>query len=79
MWAKVLTSLLLISMNLCFIDVWFTHKFYMSFLSYPQVIKNNYEKVIVFEDDLRFEPFFKRKMQQLMQEAQTYQSNWDLM
>ncbi len=33
----------------------------------------------MLEDDVRFEPFFKKKLAQLMEEAAKYQSDWELM
>ena len=43
------------------------------------MIENNYEKIIIFEDDIRFEPFFRMKMEQLKDEMIKYQPNWELL
>ena len=42
------------------------------------MIQHNYEKIIIFEDDIRFEPFFKKKLKEVMEEMRKYQNNWDL-
>jgi len=42
------------------------------------VIKKKYSKVIVFEDDVRFEPYFRSKMQRLLAELEAIKLNWDL-
>ena len=43
------------------------------------MMRNNYEEVIVFEDDVRFEPYFRQKLARVMQEASYYIPDWDLM
>ena len=44
-----------------------------------QMIQNNYQKVIVFEDDIRFKPFFRTKLQYMMYEVSQLPYDWDLM
>ena len=46
---------------------------------FPQMVEKNYDVVLIFEDDVRFEPFFKTKMEALLQEADKKTPNWDLM
>lgn len=41
------------------------------------IINNRYSKVLLFEDDIRFEPFFKEKLRHLMKEADDL-VDWDL-
>lgn len=45
---------------------------------WTDVIANNYEKVVVFEDDVRFEPYFRTKMQHLLAEINSLRLDWDL-
>ena len=42
------------------------------------VIEKKYSKVVVFEDDVRFEPYFRSKMQRLLAELDAIKLNWDL-
>lgn len=42
------------------------------------VLKNYYSKVVVLEDDVRFEPYFRSKMEQLLAEIKTLNLEWDL-
>ena len=39
---------------------------------------NNYDKVLVFEDDVRFEPFFRQKLEMVMEELEKIVPDWDL-
>ena len=43
------------------------------------MIENGYQKVIVFEDDVRFEPYFKKKTKFMMIEVENAVPDWDLM
>ncbi|XP_050301712.1 glycosyltransferase 25 family member isoform X2 [Anthonomus grandis grandis] len=51
------------------------------FLSHYQIwkkiIDNNYQTSLILEDDVRFEPFFRQKVERVMSEASKVQ-NWDL-
>lgn len=44
-----------------------------------QVVERGLEKSVVFEDDLRFEIFFKRRMMNLMFDLEEEGLDWDLM
>ena len=44
-----------------------------------KVLANNYEKVIVFEDDVRFRPFFHERFRFTMYEVVSKELDWDLM
>ena len=52
---------------------------YLSLLSYYQVIEHGLQKVLVLEDDVRFEPRFKRRLQAIMDDIDKAQLDWDLM
>ena len=43
------------------------------------MVEKGYEKVVVFEDDVRFEPFFRKKLQKIMEEVAEKFEVWDLM
>ena len=45
---------------------------------WTDVVKNQYDKVIVFEDDIRFEPYFKAKIEHLHHELESLSLDWDL-
>lgn len=45
----------------------------------PQVVDRGLQKSLVFEDDLRFETFFKRRLMNLMQDVEREGLDWDLM
>ena len=42
-------------------------------------MKNRYDRVLVFEDDIRFEMFFKNSLQQVLDEANAAKIDWDLL
>lgn len=44
-----------------------------------QVLERGLEKVLVLEDDVRFEPRFKRRLQAIMEDIDRAQLDWDLM
>ncbi|XP_022902450.2 glycosyltransferase 25 family member [Onthophagus taurus] len=44
---------------------------------WKEIVENNYQSVLVLEDDIRFEPFFRPKVINLMQELKEL-GNWDL-
>lgn len=52
------------------------------FLSHYQiwnkVIENDYESVMVLEDDVRFEPYFRQKVNYVLNELQKLNTEWDL-
>ncbi|XP_076622754.1 glycosyltransferase 25 family member [Colletes latitarsis] len=43
-----------------------------------KVLENGFEKVIVLEDDVRFEPFFRQKVNYILTELDNLQLDWDL-
>lgn len=51
------------------------HHFLLNF----QVVERGLEKSVVFEDDLRFEIFFKRRLMNLMYDLEEEGLDWDLM
>lgn len=51
--------------------------FLSHFKVWQDVLKNGYEKVLVLEDDVRFEPFFRAKVGRMLDEL-TILQNWDL-
>jgi GR25 family glycosyltransferase involved in LPS biosynthesis len=48
------------------------------FLTVCQVVERGYNEVMVLEDDIRFEPFFRQKVSHMMAEMQQLQLDWDL-
>lgn len=44
-----------------------------------QVVDQGFQKVLVLEDDVRFEPWFKRRLETIMGNADKTQLDWDLM
>lgn len=47
--------------------------------TFPQVVDRRLQKSLVFEDDLRFEIFFKRRLMNLMRDVEREGLDWDLM
>lgn len=45
---------------------------------WEDLVKNNHETVLILEDDIRFEPFFREKLQNLFQEIERLELDWDL-
>uniref|UniRef100_A0AAY4BAM5 Glycosyl transferase family 25 domain-containing protein n=1 Tax=Denticeps clupeoides TaxID=299321 RepID=A0AAY4BAM5_9TELE len=48
------------------------------FLSHHATWKQDLQKVLVLEDDVRFEPFFKRRLKAIMDDVEKSKLNWDL-
>ena len=44
-----------------------------------QMLSRGYQKVIVFEDDVRFQPYFNTKLRMYLQEADTLGAEWELL
>lgn len=44
-----------------------------------QVLQRGLKQVLVLEDDVRFEPRFKRRLQAIMDDIDRAQLDWDLM
>ncbi|KAK9970815.1 hypothetical protein ABG768_026724 [Culter alburnus] len=53
----------------CFLSHHFTWK---------QVVERGLQHVLVLEDDVRFEPRFKKRLQTIMEDVEKAQLNWDL-
>lgn len=51
---------------------------YISWVFVRQVFERGYNEVMVLEDDIRFEPFFRQKMAQMMAEIHQLHIDWDL-
>ncbi|KAK9499358.1 hypothetical protein O3M35_002406 [Rhynocoris fuscipes] len=45
---------------------------------WKEVSEKGYERVMVLEDDVRFEPFFNQKMYSLLEEIKQLKFKWDL-
>uniref|UniRef100_T1JHI5 Glycosyl transferase family 25 domain-containing protein n=1 Tax=Strigamia maritima TaxID=126957 RepID=T1JHI5_STRMM len=45
---------------------------------WEEVVEEQYRAVIVFEDDIQFEPYFRKKVNRMMKEMQSLQLDWDL-
>ncbi|XP_072421890.1 procollagen galactosyltransferase 2 isoform X2 [Chiloscyllium punctatum] len=45
---------------------------------WKEVVDRNLSKAVVFEDDVRFEAYFKRKLVRLLREIENVGLNWDL-
>ncbi len=43
------------------------------------MVERGLKHVLVLEDDVRFEPRFKRRLQTIMEDAEKAQLNWELM
>ena len=44
-----------------------------------QMVTNNYNKILIFEDDVRFKESFRPKMEALLQEIQVKNLDWELL
>ncbi|KAF4072638.1 hypothetical protein AMELA_G00265340, partial [Ameiurus melas] len=42
------------------------------------MVEKGLERVLVLEDDVRFEPRFKRRLQTIMKDVEKIQLDWDL-
>eukprot|EP00090_Calanus_glacialis_P014493 TRINITY_DN23297_c0_g1_i1.p1 TRINITY_DN23297_c0_g1~~TRINITY_DN23297_c0_g1_i1.p1 ORF type:complete len:567 (-),score=145.41 TRINITY_DN23297_c0_g1_i1:201-1901(-) len=45
---------------------------------WKDMIASNYDTIVVFEDDIRFEPYFIQKLDYLLTELKTIPEEWDL-
>lgn len=43
-----------------------------------QMLKNRYEHIMILEDDIRFEPFFRQKLDFILSELRRLETQWDL-
>jgi GR25 family glycosyltransferase involved in LPS biosynthesis len=51
----------------------------MSIASQFQMVENDYERVIILEDDVRFSVYFKTKLHVTLSEAENVGVDWELM
>lgn len=52
--------------------------FLSHYLIWKDIKENGYKRIIVFEDDVRFEPFFRQKLDKVVYEADYVVEDWDL-
>ena len=52
--------------------------FMSHYLIWQDVIANNYEKILIFEDDILFEPEFRQNLESLLEDLEHLKVNWDL-
>ncbi|KZC04706.1 PREDICTED: glycosyltransferase 25 family member [Dufourea novaeangliae] len=52
--------------------------FLSHYIIWNEVIEGGYENVIILEDDVRFEPFFRQKVNYVLNELSSLQVEWDL-
>lgn len=52
--------------------------FLSHYFIWEDVVKNGYKQAIVFEDDVRYRPYFKTKLTRLMDEVARTVKDWDL-
>ena len=45
---------------------------------WKQIVESDLEKVLIFEDDIRFEPYFQSKLDHLIRELDSIRDQWDL-
>ncbi|XP_066581684.1 glycosyltransferase 25 family member [Prorops nasuta] len=45
---------------------------------WKKVLHNNYSRIMVLEDDVRFEPYFRQKIEFVLKEIETFDIDWDL-
>ena len=51
---------------------------FLGFLS-SQMVDMQLDKALIFEDDVRFQPNFKRRVLRLMEEVEQVELDWDMM
>lgn len=47
--------------------------------SSPQMVDMQMDKALIFEDDVRFQANFKRRVLRLMEEVEQVELDWDIM
>ncbi|XP_041370447.1 procollagen galactosyltransferase 1-A-like isoform X2 [Gigantopelta aegis] len=52
--------------------------FLSHYFLWQEMISKNLKRVLFFEDDVRFEPQFRHKLQKMLHEADTYIPQWEL-
>lgn len=53
--------------------------FLSHYFIWKDVVEKGYSEVVVFEDDLRFEPYFRAKLAHIMKTVKMTVPDWDLM
>lgn len=53
--------------------------FLSHYFIWKDMIEKGYSEIIVFEDDLRYEPYFRTKLANIMHLVSQKQPDWDLM
>ncbi len=46
--------------------------------AFQELIAKGHDRVLIFEDDIRFEPFFVAKLENLLEELEERRDIWDL-
>ena len=44
-----------------------------------QVVREGLEQILILEDDVVFEPYFRYNLEKVLEEAKQFIPNWDLM
>ena len=44
-----------------------------------QIVERKLERSLVFEDDIRFEPYFQQKLSNFMHDVDSLKMDWDIM
>ncbi|XP_033732543.1 procollagen galactosyltransferase 1-like isoform X2 [Pecten maximus] len=53
--------------------------FLSHYFIWKEILDKGYKTALVFEDDVRFEPYFKTKLRRLLDEVEDRVPNWDLL
>lgn len=53
--------------------------FLSHYVIWKKAFDNNFNRIMVLEDDVRFEPFFRQRIDLLLKEIDRLQLQWDLM
>ncbi|XP_022094923.1 procollagen galactosyltransferase 1-like isoform X2 [Acanthaster planci] len=53
--------------------------FLSHYFIWQDVVRNNYKKILIFEDDVRFKESFRPKMEELLQEIAQKNLDWELL
>ncbi|XP_067662552.1 probable inactive glycosyltransferase 25 family member 3 isoform X2 [Haliotis asinina] len=52
--------------------------FLSHYFIWVEMMEKGYERILVFEDDVRFEAYFRKKFKYMLKEAQDHVPNWEL-
>ena len=53
--------------------------FLSHYFIWQDVIQNNHERILIFEDDQRFQPYFHQKLQHVLYQAHSSYVDWELL